>query len=146
MEEPHYEFEYAVPGEVYMFVSKGKHKSVTKMVKFQMIQNDVANLGFGDCTDDGIDFDDRAVTDNGDMETVLATVIKITATFLSKNPEVSVYITGSTAARNRLYRIIISNNFEAISQVYKVWGYLRGTWFPFEKNVNYEAFLVSKLF
>ncbi|MGG7663387.1 DUF6934 family protein [Dyadobacter sp. BHUBP1] len=126
MERPHYEFEYAIPREVYLFVSKGKHGNVTKMVKFQMIRNNIANLGFGDSKDDGFDFDDLVITDNGDMETVLATVIKITVTFLSKNPDVSVYINGSTATRNRLYRVIISNNLETISQNYEVWGYCRG--------------------
>jgi hypothetical protein len=146
MESPHYEFEYAIPREVYLFVSKGKHGDVKKMVKFQMIRNDVANLGFGDCKDDGLDFDDLIITDNGDMERVLATVIKITATFLWKNPYVSVYISGSTNTRNRLYRIIIGNNLETISKDYEVWGYCCGAWCPFEKNVNYEAFLVSKLF
>lgn len=146
MESQCYEFEHAIPREVYLFVSKGKHGDVTKMVKFQMIGNDIANLGFGDCKDDGFDFDDLVITDNGDMKTVLATVIKITVTFLSKNPDVSVYINGSTATRNRLYRIIIGNNFEAINRNYEVWGYFCGNWCLFEKNVNYEAFLVSKLF
>ena len=146
MERPHYEFEYAIPREVYLFVSRGKHGNVAKMVKFQMVWNDIANLGFGDCNDDGSDFDDLVITDNGDMEMVLATVIEITAIFLSKNPDVSVYITGSTAARKRLYRIIISNNLDIINQAYNVWGYWRGAWYPFEKNVNYEAFLVSKSF
>lgn len=111
-----------------------------------MVRSDIANLGFGDCNDDGSDFDDQVITDNGDMEMVLSTVIEITAKFLTKNPEVSVFFTGSTAARQRLYRIIISNNFVVISKAYEVWGYWRGAWHPFEKNVNYEAFLVSKLF
>ncbi|GGH34167.1 DUF6934 family protein [Dyadobacter endophyticus] len=54
-------------------------------------------------------------------------------------------ITGSTASGTRLYRLIISNNYEMISREYNAWGYWGGGWCPFEKNVNYAAFLVSKL-
>ncbi|WP_409021314.1 DUF6934 family protein [Dyadobacter sp. CY261] len=65
--------------------------------------------------------------------------------FLSPNPGVSVFLTGSTISRTRLYRIIISNNYDKISNKYKVWGYWCGEWCPFKKDVNYTAFLISKL-
>lgn len=145
MGKPHYDIEYSIAHKAYLFVSEGKHGSVNKMVKFQSIRNNMYNLGFGDWKEEDLDFDDLAVTDNGDMEMVLSTVIKITVQFLSINRDVSVYVTGSTAARTRLYRIIISNNYDIISKEYSVWGYRQGDWFPFKKNVNYEAFLISKL-
>jgi hypothetical protein len=145
MDRPHYEIEYSLPLKVYLFVSEGKHGRVKKIVKFNLIQKDLFNLGFGDWKEDDHDFDDLVVTDNGDMEMVLSTVIKITGKFLYMNPGVSVYLTGSTASRTRLYRLIISNNYEIIRREYNVWGYWHGGWCPFEKNVNYEAFLVSKL-
>lgn len=145
MDRPNYEFEYSLPRKVYLFESEGKHGSVKKMVRFHLIEGNLFNLGFGDWRENDHEFDDQVVTDNGDMEMVLSTVIKITLQFLSMNPGASVHFTGSTQARTRLYRIIISNNYDVISRGYKVWGYWCGGWQPFEKSVNYEAFLVSKL-
>lgn len=145
MGKPHYKVEYSVARKAYLFVSEGKHGNVYKVVKFQLIQNNMYNLAFGDWKEHSSDFDDLAVTDNGDMEMVLSTVIKITVMFLSANPDVYVYFTGSTAARTRLYRIILGNIADIASEQYRIWGKQGGSWVPFEKNVNYEAFLVSKL-
>jgi hypothetical protein len=110
-----------------------------------LIQSGKYNLGFGDWNEEKQGYDDKAITDNGDMEIVLSTVIRVTTRFLSTIPGVSVHLTGSTAARIRLYRIIISNNYEVISREFTVLGLLCGECFKYEKNVNYEAFLVSKL-
>lgn len=133
------------PAKVYSLVSEGKNGRVKKRVQFDWIHGNMFNLGFGDWKDDGYGFDDLAVTDNGDMEMVLSTVIRIAVKFLSLNPGVTIYLTGSTATRIRLYRIIISNHYDVISNDFIVLGYLDGCLRPFEKNVNYEAFLISKL-
>ncbi|OJV15546.1 MAG: hypothetical protein BGO21_31685 [Dyadobacter sp. 50-39] len=144
MGQPHYKIEYSIARKAYLFVSQGRHGCVDKVVTFQLIGNDIYNLAFGDWKRDDIEFDDLVVTDNGDMEMVLSTVIEITKMFLAANPDVYVYFTGSTAARTRLYQIIIGNISEIVVGQYDVWGELEGHWVPFEKNVNYEAFLVSK--
>lgn len=72
MDKPNYEFEYSNPYEVYTFTSEGKNGRIKKMVKFQLIQGNLFNLGFGDCRGDDDDFDDKVVSDNGDMEVVLS--------------------------------------------------------------------------
>ncbi len=144
MGQPHYKIEYSIARKAYLFVSQGRHGCVDKVVTFQLISNDIYNLAFGDWKRDDIEFDDLVVTDNGDMEMVLSTVIEITKMFLAANPDVYVNFTGSTAARTRLYQIIIGNISEIVVGQYDVWGELEGHWVPFEKNVNYEAFLVSK--
>lgn len=110
-----------------------------------MMEETVFNLGFGDWENGNEGFDDLAITDNGDMEKVLSTVIRIAIKFLSFNPGATIYITGSTTARTRLYRVIISNRYDVISKDFLVLGYLDGRLHQFEKNVNYEAFLISKL-
>jgi hypothetical protein len=145
MDQPHYEFEYSLPRKVYSFTSEGRNGPVRKVVEFTLIQSGKYNLGFGDWNEEKQGYDDKAITDNGDMEIMLSTVIRVTTRFLSTIPGVSVHLTGSTAARIRLYRIIISNNYEVISREFTVLGLLCGEWFKYEKNVNYEAFLVSKL-
>lgn len=76
---------------------------------------------------------------------VLSTVGRIALEFLSENPGVIIHLTGSTPAWIGLYRIIISNRYDAIRNNYSVWGYLNGGFRPFQKNINYEAFLISKL-
>lgn len=144
MGQPHYKIEYSIARKAYLFVSQGRHGCVDKVVTFQLISNDIYNLAFGNWKRDDIEFDDLVVTDNGDMEMVLSTVIEITKMFLAANPDVYVNFTGSTAARTRLYQIIIGNISEIVVGQYDVWGELEGHWVPFEKNVNYEAFLVSK--
>jgi hypothetical protein len=145
MDRPSYEFEYSLPQAVYLFTSEGKNGRVGKRVQFDLIQDNMFNLGFGDWKEDECGFDDLVITNNGDMEKVLSTVIAIAVKFLSLNYGASLYLTGSTAARTRLYRIIISNNYHTISREYAVWGYWRGEWCTYEKNVDYEAFLVSEL-
>lgn len=144
MGQPHYKIEYSIARKANLFVSQGRHGCVDKVVTFQLISNDIYNLAFGNWKRDDIEFDDLVVTDNGDMEMVLSTVIEITKMFLAANPDVYVNFTGSTAARTRLYQIIIGNISEIVVGQYDVWGELEGHWVPFEKNVNYEAFLVSK--
>jgi hypothetical protein len=145
MDRPSYGFEYSPAHKLYSFISEGDKGDIIKLVQFQFVDDDTFNLAFGDWNEalDGID--DMVVTDNGDMEKVLATIIQIIKKFLSSNHRSSVQFTGSTPVRTRLYQIIISINYESISQQFEVWGYLNGIWHRFEKNVNYEVFLISEL-
>lgn len=145
MDQPRYEVQYSLGNNVYSFVSEGKKGRVKKKVQFDLMHAGIFNLGFGDWENGDAGFDDLAITNNGDMEMVLSTVIGIVVEFLSKNPDVTIYLTGSTPARTRLYRIIISNRYDMIRNDYSVWGYLNGDFYPFRKNINYEAFLISKL-
>ena len=55
-----------------------------------------------------------------------------------------VFAVGSTPSRTRLYRIGISNNLSEIKEDFNVFGYLKNQWTPFEKNQNYEAFLIVR--
>ncbi|MGV3604030.1 MAG: DUF6934 family protein [Dyadobacter fermentans] len=146
MDQPHYAFTRSHHSKVYYFVSTGTNGNIKKRVQFDLIHENIFNIGFGDWAENGIGLDDMTVTNNGDMEMVLATVIKIIMHFLALNPFVSVYLTGSTTGRTRLYRAIIGKNFEVISKEFKVLGLLCGDWLNYEKNVNYEAFLVQNRF
>lgn len=143
MDGPHYEFEYSSPQEVYTFTSEGKNGRISKVVKFQSVHGNLFNLSFGDWNEKIADLDDLAISDNGDMELVLATVVRITRQFLTSNPGIYIYFKGSTAARTRIYRAIISNHYEVISEDFKVLGFSCGHWVKYEKNVSYEAFLIQ---
>ena len=104
------------------------------------------SLGFVDVDNLTGEINDLAKSDNGDSEKILATVAQATLTFTKYHPESLVFAEGSTPIRTRLYRIGISQNFEAISETFLVWGLLGNKWHPFEKNSDYEAFLVKRKF
>ena len=99
------------------FISLGTKGSIVKVIKYTKINDDplVFNLGFGDKNLTHETINDRAVTNNGDTDRVLATVAFTIYAFYKEYPDANVYLSGSTASRTRLYQINI-NKFSVISQ------------------------------
>ena len=131
---------------VFEFTSEGIRGRISKLVIYSETHlHDFYNLGFGDKDDKTRQIDDEVITNNGDSEKVLATVASTLYTFTEKFPEAMVFATGSTKARTRLYRIGISNNLEEIQDDFEIFG-LNGKkdWQPFQKQVEFEAFLVKR--
>ncbi len=87
---------------------------------------------------------DISVSNNKDMTTVLATVIKIIDDFLNKFNNKSVIFKGSDLRRTRLYRIIISREYDTIATHFRILGVKNGTIQPFISDVDFDAFLVFK--
>ncbi len=77
-------------------------------------RNLINNLAFGDKNHLTGEIDDRIVTDNGDSEKVLATVVAAVYSFCDHFPDVWIYATGSTAARTRLYKMGINKYFDVV--------------------------------
>ncbi len=100
------------------------------------------NLGFGDKDINTGKIDDLVITDNKDSVKVLATVASTIYAFMTKYPNAAVAATGSTKARTRLYQMGISNNLEEICKDFNVFGRIDRFWYPFEKNITFNAFLV----
>ena len=146
MNQPVYEIQFSDFDQIYTFISEGKQGRIIKMVRFQEMEELQYNLGFGDFIQATLQVDDEIVSDNGDMVKVLATVIKILDIFLNENPDASVFITGSSPSRIRLYQIAITSNFLLLSKTYKISGFREDNWEDFQKNIPYEAFLVQKIF
>jgi hypothetical protein len=146
MNQPIYEIQFSDFDQIYTFISEGKQGKILKMVRFQEIDESMFNLGFGDFIQSTSQVDDKIVSNNGDMVKVLATVLEILDIFLNENPEVSVFITGSSPSRVRLYQIAITTNFSLLSKKYLISGFREDDWEDFQKNIPYEAFLVQKLF
>ncbi|MCF2500535.1 DUF6934 family protein [Dyadobacter chenhuakuii] len=145
MNHQHYVFKYGGKKNTFSFISLGKRGRIKKVVQFRLIENNVYNLGFGDYSEEFDTLDDQVVTDNGDMEKVLATVIAVMEHFLKRNPEVRIFLTGSTPSRTRLYQIIISSHYDDLALHFEIYGFQQEQWLPFLKNVNYESFLILKL-
>lgn len=130
----------------YKFTSVGVKGNITKVVRYYDLDLDnYYNLGFGDQDPVTGQLDDLIITNNGDSEKVLATVAMTLFTFTSRYPKAKVYVTGSTEARTRLYRMGIAHHLCSIEIDFKVEGLLDGEWQAFRKDVPYEAFLITKI-
>jgi hypothetical protein len=126
------------------FESVSEQKTVKKVIVYSPFQDnsDVFNLGLVDALEDG-SYSDKTVTNNDDMAKVMATVIRTLLRFFEKYPTKMVYIEGSTDERTRLYRIIISRELSEIEQIFTVYGVLDSISEPFQKNQNYNAFVIA---
>ena len=129
------------------FISEGPKGAIRKMIQFQPTNDpEVYNLAFGDKDPITGDINDLAVSNNGDTEKILATVVDAVYAFFDKHPSAYVYATGSTSARTRLYRMGISRFHEQMAQDFYLYGKI-GTDFPqFELGKDYEGFLAQRKF
>jgi len=147
----HVPYEYDNPEPtVYIFVSEGK-KRIDKVVEFvPMEAPNVMNLGFGDLLLDG-SIDYMAISNNGDIVKVLKTVVEILKHFLAQHPKVTVYFTGSTLERTKLYSRILKTYYSLFSEGFLIYGILQkgNDWhrmvFDPAANSNYSAFLIKRI-
>lgn len=131
----------------FQFDSIGPKGIIRKIVQFQATSEpELYNLAFGDVHPEFGELDDFAISNNGDSEKVLATVIGALYLFFDVHPDATVYAEGSTAARTRLYRIGISWFQEEAEQHFYVYGRLGEEFLPFELGLPYEWFLVQRRF
>jgi len=129
----------------YEFVSVGRKGHIKKLIYFT--QSNYSNfyyLSFGDENPETGRLDDLVISNNGDSENVLATVVAAVYAFTDRYPEAWVAATGSTDSRTRLYRMGLSRHFEQLNNDFIVLGQIDNEWEPFEIGVNYEAFVVKR--
>jgi hypothetical protein len=74
----------------------------------------------------------------------LATVANTVFQFSEKYPNSWIYLTGSSLARTRLYRMAITVYYDELSELFDFYGLIDTDWFEFEKNVTYDAFLLTR--
>lgn len=132
---------------VFEFISVGSKGARRKIIDFQ--PTDVPglyNLAFGDKHPVTGEIDDLAITNNGDTDKVLVTVVTALYAFLDKNPEALVYATGSTPARTRLYRMGMTRFYEEIQQDFILFGRIDKQFYEFEIGKEYEGFLAQRKF
>ena len=137
----------------YQFVSEGeKGVEQLKIIEFFQIGNfsfpeniPVFNLGFGD-TLDGVKINDKARSNNGDMEIVLRTVAKSVELFLTEHTSAVVFFEGSTPSRTRLYRKMLNKYYTDISKHFIIWGMYNDTMQLLQPNTNlkFQSFLVKR--
>ena len=128
------------------FVSEGPKGAIKKLIQFQETNEpNLYNLAFGDKISQ-TEIDDLAISNNGDSEKVLATVVSALYAFFDKYPAAFVYATGSTKARTRLYRMGITKYYDEMIKDFYLYGQV-GDEFPvFEIGREYDGFLAQRKF
>ena len=127
------------------FISEGPKGLIHKLVRYQPTNLvDVYNLAFGDKDHTTGNIDDTVISNNGDSEKVLVTVVATVYAFTDKYPDAWIYATGSTRSRTRLYRMGITKFLSEAKEDFEVLGERNDDWETFRKNIEYEGFLVRK--
>lgn len=145
MKLPRYELKAEKSLMVFEFISEGTKGQIPKLIKYSETNlKDMYNLAFGDKNPESGEIDDKTVSNNGDSEKVLATVVATVYAFSDKYPDSWIFATGSTKARTRLYRMGITRYIDEIKNDFEIFGLKDNEWEMFHKEVEYDAFLVSK--
>jgi hypothetical protein len=101
------------------------------------------NLGFGDFDPESNGVCDTAVSNNGDMRKILATVVSTLETFFKEKPHETVHIDGSDRIRRAYYHKLIVDYSNLIEELYVVKGRALGKIERFQKGKTYEYILIS---
>jgi hypothetical protein len=105
------------------FISEGKNGLIHKLVRYQPTNlKDIYNLAFGDKDHSTGEIDDTVISNNGDSEKVLTTVVAAPYAFTDKYPDIWIYATGSTNSRTRLYRKGITKFLSEVTADFEVLG------------------------
>lgn len=146
MNYPRYDYSAEDELNIFEFDSIGKKGKIKKIVQYtEMSVKGYYNLGFGDLDIETREVNDEVITNNGDGQKVLATVVSTLYAFTGKNPNAYVYATGSSESRTRLYRMGISNNLEELKKDFYVFGLKYDQEFePFILGEDYLGFLVTR--
>jgi hypothetical protein len=124
------------------FISEGQNGKIEKVVFFTSTHiKNFYNLSLCDVDKDG-EISDLSVSNNQDTEKLLATVASCVIHFTNISPNSYVYAEGSTPSRTRLYRMGLNKYFDEIYEDFHILGLKEEQWFKFEKNKDYEGFLV----
>lgn len=145
MQLPRYELIAEKTLMVFEFTSEGPNGNIQKLIKFSETSlKNFYNLAFGDKDIVSGEIDDTVVSNNGDSEKVLATVVASVYAFTNKYKDVLIYVTGSTKSRNRLYRMGISKYLVEIKRDFHVFGLIDGAWEKFQHGKEYSAFVAKR--
>lgn len=119
---------------------------IAKRIAFKPTENEeIFVLTFGDLTETGR-IDDRSVSNNGDWDKILATIISAVNRYTKRYPNRAIYFMASSDARTRLYRMAISLRLKELSRKYRIYADLDGEddWLLFQKNMDVKAFLIVR--
>ena len=145
MEQQSYPFKKYRRELLFEFESISETKTIRKIIAYELVDENefIFNLSLVDKDENGL-VSDMIVSNNKDMEKVLATVIQTLPNFFSEFENSKLFFSGSTPARTRLYQIVIGKYYVEFEREYLIFGFLNQVAQVFQKGINYEAFLISK--
>lgn len=143
MDQPKYEFKRT--NELHFdFISIGKKGEIHKRVTFIELHYGFFNMGLGDLNPETAEVDYFSVSDDGDRNTVLATISDIIESFFDLYPSNTIYFKGTSKSRTRLYQIAINHYYDELSARFHILGELDDKMTRFKRNTNYKSFLILK--
>ena len=147
MKLPRYQLASGDNLTTFEFISEGPKGRIVKLIQFTPTNlKDVYNLAFRDKDNATGRIDDIVISNNGDSEKVLATVVGSIYAFTDKNPEAYIYATGSTKSRIRLYRMGISKYLSEVKNDFEIYGEVKEGWENFKDGIEYDGFLAKRNF
>jgi hypothetical protein len=143
MELPRYITQTGRSRKVYQFISEGPKGNITKRVYFQeTTRENYVSLLMGDYDYKTGETDFYNVSNNGDRDKVLATIVDICYNYFELYTTHVITFTGANDARTRLYQMAINTYFDELSLDFHIYGELNKATEPFRKNINYSAFYI----
>ena len=101
----------------FSLVSSGSKGDIELAILFTPLGDGLYNLALGRIISE-TEIDDLAVVNNGDRYKILATVVQAALSFFDSYPQAVIYFSGSTEARIRLYKRVISLNLNELEQTF----------------------------
>jgi hypothetical protein len=145
MRLPKYPLKAEASFTTFEFISEGPNGLIHKLIQFQPTnQEGVYNLAFGDKSTQTGEVDDLAVSNNGDTDKILATVVSALYAFFDQHPDAFVYATGSTATRTRLYRMGITRFYEEVIADFDLYGQVGDEFEVFVVGKEYDGFIAQR--
>jgi hypothetical protein len=125
---------------VFQFISEGPWGRITKQIHFSLLfKPGIYMLQLGDITKYG-GFDRSAISNNGDKNRIMATVIQAIEVFTERYPDRSIRIWSLSAERSRLFRIAIGSNFRQLSEKFAIKAMAREGFLLFKKDIDSANF------
>lgn len=142
MDRPFYDFQPGTDTHTYSFVSAGPRPVEKRIIYAETSLPDFYSLALADVEEDGsLNF--YSVRNNGDLETIMATVAQTLLAFFQSHPTANIAFSGSTPARTRLYQIILAREQQAIAGSLVISGVRNNSLELFQPNRDYEGFVVA---
>ncbi|MVM29852.1 hypothetical protein GO755_07400 [Spirosoma sp. HMF4905] len=148
MNEPSYPFLISNDALDYQFESVSEQRTINKAIQFTPFPDNAIlyNLALGDLQPDGT-LSDSVVSNNHDMNRVMATVFQALLTFFEHYPSKLVYFQGSDGEgiRTRLYRILIARQLDQATDLFAIYGRrANNSVEEFEPNQDYTGFIFQR--
>ena len=143
MDKPTYELIVTEEALRFEFESVGKERVVKKVIRYAETNiSGLYNLSLVDVLINGAE-SDTAITDNGDMEKILATVLSTFPLFLNRYPDCQIFFMGSTPTRTRLYQIAIRRELTTALKLFSINGLTDNGLEPFVADRTHKAFIFA---